>query len=153
MRRVRLDREEIAFADLRLGRRVQVPADQCGDLLVRDRAGQWTYQFAVTVDDHEQGIDVVVRGEDILESTGRQVQLARLLGRTAPPRYLHHPLILRGDGAKLSKSTGDTGIRELREQGWSAGRVLGAAASAVGLIEGSPELRAIDLGGLFDRRA
>ena len=151
MRRVRLDREEIAFDDLRLGPRVQVPADQCGDLLVRDRAGQWTYQLAATVDDHEQGIDIVIRGEDLLESTGRQIQLGRLLGRERPPRYLHHPLILRDDGVKLSKSDGDTGVRELREQGWTPERVLGAAASAVALIDGPSNLCVQDLGPVVGR--
>ena len=56
------------FDDLRLGRQVQEPAEQCGDLLVRDRLGHWTYQFAVVVDDMEQGVDVVIRGEDLLRA-------------------------------------------------------------------------------------
>ena len=137
-RRVRLTREEIAFDDLRLGRQVQVPSEQCGDLLARERAGHWTYQFAATIDDFEQGVDLVVRGEDLLDSTGRQIQLARLLGRPEPARFLHHPLILGPDGAKLSKSARDTGIRELRSDGWTPRRVLGAAAHAVGLV-GRPE--------------
>lgn len=135
MRRVRIEHVEIAFDDLLLGRRIQVPAEQCGDLLAVDRDRNWTYQFAVVVDDLEQGVDLVVRGEDLLDSTGRQIQLARLLGRQAPPRFLHHPLIVRADGTKLSKSNRDTGVRDLRAAGWSADRVLGAAAVAVGLIE------------------
>ena len=102
-----------------IGRRI--PAAQCGDLLVRDRLGQWTYQFAVTVDDWLEEVDLVVRGEDLLESTGRQLRLARLLGRTAPIRYLHHPLIHGPTGAKLSKANRDTGIRELRAGGSVAG--------------------------------
>ena len=52
--------------------REQDPSAQCGDLLLRDRAGNWTYQFAVTVDDREQGVDLVIRGMDLLPSTGRQ---------------------------------------------------------------------------------
>jgi glutamyl-tRNA synthetase/glutamyl-Q tRNA(Asp) synthetase len=127
-RRARLEREEIAFTDLRLGERRQTPAEQCGDLAIRDRDGHWSYQFAVVVDDLDQRIDVVVRGEDLLASTGRQVQLAALLGRDEPPRFLHHPLVLRPDGRKLSKSNRDTGIRELRAAGWSAARVLAEAA-------------------------
>ena len=83
MRRVRLDREEVAFRDLRLGDQLQVPAEQCGDLLVRDRAGNWTYQFAVVVDDLAQGVDMVVRGEDLLASTGRQIQSAACWVATA----------------------------------------------------------------------
>ncbi len=75
------------------GRKAQTPASQCGDVLVRDRHGNWTYQFAVTVDDWRQGIDLVVRGMDLLSSTGRQIHLARLLGRERPPVFLHHQLI------------------------------------------------------------
>jgi len=133
------------FDDLRLGLMAQEPAAQCGDLLARDRLGQWTYQFAVVVDDMEQGIDVVIRGEDLLSSTGRQIHLGRLLGRDRPPSYLHHPLILKPDGSKLSKSAGDTGIRELREEGLTPGAVLGRAAVLGGLIS---EPRPLDPGAL-----
>jgi glutamyl/glutaminyl-tRNA synthetase len=78
----------------------------------------------VVVDDWKQDVNCVVRGEDLLDSTGRQIQLARLLGRVAPPAYLHHPLIMKTAEQKLSKSDRDTGIRELRARGWSAGQVL-----------------------------
>lgn len=145
IRRVRLEPTQIAFEDELCGPRVQVPAEQCGDLLARDRDGNWTYQFAVAVDDLEQGIDLVIRGEDLLESTGRQIQLAGLLGRAQPPRFLHHPLILGPDGTKLSKSNRATGVRDLRAAGWSPSRVLGAAARAVGLLAGESELAVDDL--------
>jgi len=112
------------FDDARLGRLEQTPASQCGDLLLRDRDGFWTYQFAVTVDDVRQGIDLVIRGEDLLPSTGRQIRLARMLGRRDPPVFLHHPLLLRTDGEKLSKSHGDTAVRELRAAGLTASDVL-----------------------------
>lgn len=120
------------FDDLRLGPQIQDPMTQCGDLLVRDRLNQWTYQFAVTVDDWEQGIDLVIRGEDLLASTGRQLRLARLLGRTTPPAFLHHPLLRHPDGRKLSKSSQDTGLAELRAAGWTPARVLGLAAQMSG---------------------
>lgn len=137
-RRVRLEPCAVAFEDLRLGPLDQTPAEQCGDVLARDRLGQWTYQFAVVVDDFDQGVDLVIRGEDLLASTGRQIQLARLLGREVPARFLHHPLIRREDGAKLSKSNRDTGIRDLRSAGLSADQVLGRAAAALGLGDGGP---------------
>jgi glutamyl-tRNA synthetase/glutamyl-Q tRNA(Asp) synthetase len=121
------------FDDLLLGPQEQSPASQCGDLLLRDRDGHWTYQFAVTVDDMRQAITHVVRGADLLASTGRQIRLARMLGRDAPPRFLHHPLIVKPSGEKLSKSSGDTGIRELRARGLTAAAVIGRAAAAVGL--------------------
>lgn len=121
--RVRMDPGAEPFVDARLGPQDQDPAAQCGDLLIRDRRGNWTYQFAVTVDDWQQQIGLVVRGEDLLASTGRQIRLARLLGRTTPPRFLHHPLIMKSPDQKLSKSDGDTGIRELRARGMSAADV------------------------------
>jgi len=147
--RVRLDAGAECFEDLRLGAQHQDPSAQCGDLLVRDRLGQWTYQFAVTVDDWLEEVDLVVRGEDLLASTGRQLRLARLLGRAAPIRYLHHPLIHGDTGTKLSKANRDTGIRELRAAGASPEAVLGAAAAATGLLPAPRALRAADLAELF----
>src|SRR5690606_35193200 len=93
--RVPMDAGVESFEDLRLGPQAQEPARQCGDLLARDRLGNWTYQFCVVVDDRDQGVDLVIRGEDLLGSTGRQLRLARMLGRDVPPRFLHHPLVHR----------------------------------------------------------
>jgi glutamyl-Q tRNA(Asp) synthetase len=129
--RVRLEPSVERFVDLRLGPQEQRPSDQCGDLLVRDRDGNWTYQFAATVDDWVQGVTLVVRGVDLLASTGRQIQLARLLGRTEPPAFLHHGLIMKAPGQKLSKSDGDTGVRELRARGWTPADVIAHASSLV----------------------
>jgi len=129
--RVRLDPSVERFVDLRLGPQEQRPYLQCGDLAVRDREGNWTYQFAATVDDLDQGITCVVRGEDLIESTGRQMQLARLLGREEPPVYLHHALIMKTPTQKLSKSDGDTGVRDLRARGWTPRQVLDAATSSI----------------------
>ena len=127
--RLRIDQGEETFDDLRLGLQRQDPARQCGDVLLRDRHGNWTYQFAVTVDDWRQGIDMVIRGIDLLPSTGRQIRMARLLGREQPPAFLHHPLIMKTADQKLSKSDGDTGVRDLRARGWSAAEVIAAAVS------------------------
>ena len=129
--RVRLDPSVERFVDLRLGRQEQQPSAQCGDLLARDRDGNWTYQFAATVDDLVQEVTLVVRGEDLLASTGRQIQLARLLGRAEPPAFLHHPLIMKTPAQKLSKSDGDTGIRELRAAGWTPAQVIEFALAAI----------------------
>ena len=128
--RVVMDDGTEAFDDLRLGAQRQSPSEQCGDLLVRDRLGNWTYQFAVTVDDLRHGVDLVIRGEDLLQSTGRQIRLARLLGRVKAPQFLHHPLIFKPTGEKLSKSSGDTGIRELRAAGVPAAAVRERARAA-----------------------
>jgi glutamyl-tRNA synthetase/glutamyl-Q tRNA(Asp) synthetase len=80
------------------------------------------------VDDWRQQIDLVIRGEDLLASTARQIRLARLLGRQTPPVYLHHRLLMKSVGRKLSKSDRDTGVRDLRAQGWTASQVLAAAS-------------------------
>lgn len=132
--RVRLDPVVERFVDLRHGPLAQCPSEQCGDLLIRDREGNWTYQFAVTVDDFDQGVTLVVRGDDLLASTGRQIALARLLGRTEPARFLHHPLLMKSATQKISKSDGDTGVRDLRARGWSPENVIGLAAAMGGLI-------------------
>jgi glutamyl-tRNA synthetase/glutamyl-Q tRNA(Asp) synthetase len=125
--RVRIDPGVERFVDQRLGAQAQDPAEQCGDLLIRDRLGNWTYQFAVSVDDFRQDIDLVIRGEDLLPSTGRQIRLARLLGRERPATFFHHQLIMKSPDQKLSKSDGDTGIRHLRAQGWTQDDVKHAA--------------------------
>lgn len=107
------------FDDAVQGPQTQDPHAQIGDLLLRDREGNWTYQFAVTVDDIEQGVNLVIRGEDLFPSTGRQLRLARLLGRETPPQFHHHPVLLDADGRKLSKRNRSTTLRELRKAGLS----------------------------------
>jgi len=129
--RVRLDPGLEIFDDGICGPQRQEPHAQCGDLLARDRLGCWTYQFAVTVDDCAEDITDVMRGRDLLASTGRQIQLARLLGRTAPATFHHHPLILNEDGEKLSKSKGDTSLRELRNSGLGPAEVIARAEAAL----------------------
>ena len=142
--RVALGAGEETWHDLRLGPRSDA-ADRDGDLLVRDRHGNWTYPFCVVVDDMRQDIDLVVRGEDLLDATARQIRLGRLMGHNRPPAFYHHPLIRKPGGAKLSKSDGDSGVRELRARGLAPAAVLGVAAAAVGLV---PEARPLELGGL-----
>lgn len=150
--RVHIDAGVETFDDLLLGRVEQEPARQCGDLLLRDRDGNWTYQFAVTVDDATQQMTDIIRGEDLLSSTGRQLRLRRMLGVAGRPRFAHHPLILKPGGEKLSKSAGDTGVRELRAAGLSAAEVIGRAAAAGGLITREAPVAARDVATLFERR-
>jgi glutamyl/glutaminyl-tRNA synthetase len=133
--RVALPPDSVEFRDARLGAQAQTPSRQCGDLQAIDRLGNWTYQFAVTVDDYLQAVDLVIRGEDLLPSTGRQIMLSRLLGRPTPPEFLHHGLIRKPNGEKLSKAARDTGIRELRQLGESPELVLGRAAFLAGLVD------------------
>lgn len=147
--RLRLDDEEVRFHDGLEGPQAQRPAQQCGDLLLRDRLGNWTYQFAVSVDDTDQDIALVIRGTDLLESTGRQILVARLLGRESPPLFAHHPLVMKSPTEKLSKSDGDTGVSDLRRAGWTAAQAIGEAAWRVGLQPSSAPVAARDVASFF----
>lgn len=106
-----------------------------GDLLLQDRNGNWSYAFCVVVDDLRHGVDLVVRGEDLLDATPAQIRLGQLLGRPESPRFAHHPLIRRPDGSKLSKAEGATSLGELLDSGRTVEELLGEAAARLGLIE------------------
>lgn len=120
-----------------------------GDMAARDRDGNWTYGFAVVVDDLRQRIDLVVRGRDLLSATAGQIRLARLLGRETAATFAHHPLIRRPDGAKLSKADADTSVRDLRAGGRAPNDLIGEAAAAVGLIDAPRPIAAADVASLF----
>jgi glutamyl/glutaminyl-tRNA synthetase len=136
------------FEDGLVGSQQQDPAAQCGDLLLRDRLGNWTYQCVASIDDAVQGVSLVIRGQDLLSSTGRQIRLARLIGRRAAATFAHHPLVMKSASQKLSKSDGDSGVRDLRAAGWSAADVIGRAAQLAGLTR-HPQLTSADLPSLF----
>jgi glutamyl-Q tRNA(Asp) synthetase len=93
------------WTDRRLGTQQQDLATTVGDFVVRRADGLWAYQLAVVVDDADQGITDIVRGEDLSDNTPRQQWLQHLLGLPTP-RYLHTPLVLGANGEKLSKQNG-----------------------------------------------
>ncbi|MEM1033876.1 MAG: tRNA glutamyl-Q(34) synthetase GluQRS [Myxococcota bacterium] len=109
-----------------------------GDFVLRRRDGAWTYQLAVVVDDAAMGVTEVVRGDDLLPSTPRQLALFRALG-SPPPRYLHLPLVVGADGRRLAKRDGALGLSALRDAGWSPGRVRGWVARSLGIVDIGPE--------------
>ena len=129
--RIRIEPGDETFDDLLIGPQRQNPAEEYGDILIRDRLGNWTYQWAATTDDYLQGITHVIRGLDLLDSTGRQLRLARMLGRREPATFAHHPLVMKTPTQKVSKSDGDTGVRDLRAAGWSREQVLAHAGQLV----------------------
>ena len=135
--RFRVPSDAVSFRDLALGDCQQAPVQQCGDFSLRDRHGQWTYQFCCVCDDIRHGVNLVVRGEDILPSTGRQIQLFRALGAPVP-HYYHHPLVYDSAGEKLSKRQRSESISHLREKGFAPGQVIGLALHTAGLLD-SPQ--------------
>lgn len=95
----------ITWTDRRLGTQQQNLTADVGDIVLRRADGLWAYQLAVVVDDADQGITHVVRGEDLADNTPRQLWLQQLLGHPHPA-WLHTPLVLAADGQKLSKQNG-----------------------------------------------
>ena len=133
--RIVISDKVINWHDERLGDFSERPKFQCGDFPIRDRDGFWTYQFAVCIDDIAQGITHIVRGEDILPSTARQILLSEMISdaydasKILPayrrPLYLHHPLIVDSTGKKLSKREHAHSIRQDKDQGVSPEQLLG----------------------------
>ena len=101
--RLRAADREIRFVDLLQGPQSQHLAHDVGDFVVRRIEGWFAYQLAVVVDDAEAGVNEIVRGSDLLDSTPRQIYLQQLLHLTTPA-YLHLPLVLDANGQKLSKA-------------------------------------------------
>jgi len=104
------DHCEIVFKDLALGKHSENLNQAVGDFVLKRNDGLFTYQLAVVVDDALQGITHIVRGEDLLSNTGRQIYLQHVLGMNTP-QYRHLPLVLDEQGEKLSKQTLATPIQ------------------------------------------
>ncbi len=124
--RVRVGNTPIRFRDALQGDYCQRLANEVGDFVIRRADGVFAYQLAVVVDDADQGINQVVRGRDLLDSTPRQIYLQRLLNLPTP-NYVHLPIVLDSRGAKLSKQTGALPLdgRHLGTALWAALRFLG----------------------------
>jgi len=119
------------------------------DFVVRRADGVFAYNFAVVVDDGLQGVDQVVRGDDLLESAPRQAWLARQLG-FAEPVYLHVPLVHAPDGTRLAKRDHAMTLARLREAGVGASAVLGHLACSLGLARPGEPVTLADLVMRFD---
>lgn len=105
-----------------------------GDFVVWKSSGTPAYQLAVVVDDHEMGVTEVVRGDDLVPSTARQLLLFQLLG-WSPPKFTHLPLVVGPDGRRLAKRHGDTRLASLRQAGVAAEAVVGLLAWSCGWID------------------
>ncbi len=128
--------------------RIEV-ARELGDFVVWKREGGPSYQLAVVVDDADQGVDDILRGDDLLPSAARQMLLWEILGLSAPS-FAHVPLVIGKDGRRLAKRHGDTTLALLRERGIPSEEVTGLLASWSGLVEVPRPLRPGDLVEGFD---
>ena len=105
---------------------------ELGDFVIAKADGTPAYQLAVVVDDHEMGITEVVRGDDLLPSAFRQLELYDLFG-WEPPRFIHVPLVIGEDGRRLAKRHGDTRLASFRAAGVGSEQIIGLAAWSCGL--------------------
>jgi glutamyl-tRNA synthetase len=109
-----------------------IPSQVLGDFIVARNYGPIAYQLAVVADDHDSGINHVVRGNDLIYSTYRQIAIYNAF-QWKPPSWLHIPLVVGPDGKRLAKRHGDTRISTLRALGWKPETIIGMIAKSLGL--------------------
>jgi glutamyl-tRNA synthetase len=143
--RVRAEGARISFEDRLLGRQ----EGETDDFVLRRNDGTPAYQLAVVVDDADGGIGEVVRGADLVDSTPRQILLARLLGLPVP-RYAHVPLVLGPDGRRLAKRHGAVTLEDRAAQGDGPDEVLAWMARSLGLAGPGEKAAVEDLLARFD---
>jgi glutamyl-tRNA synthetase len=108
-----------------------------GDFVLWTKRAQPSYQLAVVVDDHRQGVTDVIRGDDLLDSAARQLLLYRALGYAPEPRYWHLPLVIGTDGRRLAKRHGDTRVETYRALGVPPEALIGLVARWTGIVVGN----------------
>jgi glutamyl-tRNA synthetase len=136
------------FTDLFAGEQRMDLQQLGGDFVIWKNAGTPAYQLAVVVDDAAMGITEVIRGDDLLPSTPRQLVLYSALG-LIPPSFAHVPLVVGEDGRRLAKRHGDTRLATLRDAGVKAEAVVGLLAWSCGWIEKPEPISAKELLPLF----
>lgn len=119
-------------------------AAELGDFVLAKADGSPAYQLAVVVDDHAMGVTEVLRGDDLLPSSFRQLEIYEFFG-WQPPQFAHVPLVVGADGRRLAKRHGDTRLATLRAAGVPAERLVGLLAWSCGLIDRAETVRAVDL--------
>ena len=132
------DGDVTRFVDAMAGPQESVLSDWSGDFPIA-RGDRASYQLAVVVDDHDMGVTEVVRGDDLLPSTHRQLALYKALG-FEPPRFRHIPLVVGPDGRRLAKRHGDSRLCVLRQAGRPPERVLGWLAWSCGWLDVPKEI-------------
>lgn len=141
--RFRVPPGKVEFDDAFAGRQCFDPARQLGDFVIAKADGTPAYQLAVVVDDASMGVTRVVRGDDLLDSTPRQILLYRAMGiDQAIPAYCHLPLVVGPDGRRLAKRHGDTRLSAYRQRGVTPGRILTLLARWCGIDRNAEDLTA-----------
>ncbi len=141
---------DVEFDDEFAGRVRRKPARECGDFVVWTRRRQPSYQLAVVVDDARQGITHVVRGDDLLDSTARQILLIEALGLLPPPHYVHLPLVVGPDGRRLAKRHGDTRVDFYRGLGAPPQRLIGLMGYWSGILPRRADMSLSDFRDAFE---
>jgi len=124
----------VEFNDVFAGPQQHTPGNTVGDFVIWTQRGEPAYQLAVVVDDARQGVNEVVRGDDLLDSTARQLLLYEALSLGSPPTYTHLPLVRGPDGRRLAKRHGDTRLVRYRRAGVAPERVVGLLAAWSGVL-------------------
>ncbi len=146
--RFRASDATLSFADGFRGQ-VDVPSTLGGDFVVWKSSGRPAYQLAVVVDDAAQGVTEVLRGDDLIPSTPRQLQLYAALG-WRPPSFCHVPLVVGADGNRLAKRHGDTRLAAFRAQGVKPEAIVGLLAWSCGWLPKPEAIAPPDLLSLFN---
>ncbi|HHI76290.1 MAG TPA: glutamate--tRNA ligase, partial [Gammaproteobacteria bacterium] len=142
---------EVVFEDLIRGT-IRVANGELDDLVIRRSDGSPTYNLTVVVDDHDMGISHVIRGDDHINNTPRQVNLYRALGWETP-RFAHVPMILGPDGSRLSKRHGAVSVLQYRDEGYLPEALLNYLVR-LGWSHGDQEIFSLDeMIELFDLEA
>ena len=139
--RLSIDSCDIEFTDRWQGVQYIHLEGELDDYVLRRGDGMYAYNLAVVLDDIAMGITEVIRGDDLLDTTGQQIYLYKTLQQClhskniTVPSYGHAPLLIDSEGHRLSKRQKSITIRELRDNQWSANRILGELAIVGGLVK------------------
>jgi len=147
--RFRTNATPVSFNDLIAGPQSCCVGETLGDFVVGKMDGSVAYQLAVVVDDHMMSVTEVIRGDDLIPSAFRQLQLYEFFGWT-PPSFGHASLVIGTDGRRLAKRHGDTRLSVLREQSCGPERLIGLLAKSLGLRPTSSPTTARELLTDFD---
>ncbi|MBR6791090.1 MAG: tRNA glutamyl-Q(34) synthetase GluQRS [Oscillospiraceae bacterium] len=147
--RVRVPEKTVFFDDLHYGPQKEDLFTECGDFVIRRGDGVFAYQLATAIDDALMGVTEVIRGNDLLSSSPRQIWLQQTLGLPSPA-YGHIPLLTAPDGRRLSKRDGDLDLGALQQRFPGPEPIIGMLGYLAGLIDRPEPVKAEELIPLFD---